>query len=70
MDISIDADQDGSLPSELTQWIDEKSQYFRSISGHGSIEIMFQDGHPITYRDTYYHKVSGRNRIRTTKTAK
>jgi hypothetical protein len=70
MNISIDADQDGSIPSELSQWIEEKSQYFKSIGGHGSIEIIFQDGHPITYRDMYSHKVSGRSRIRTTRTTK
>lgn len=70
MDISIGADQDGSIPSELAQWLEEKSQYFKSTSGHGSIEIIFQDGYPITYRDMYSHKVSGRSRIRTTRTTK
>ena len=70
MDVSIDIGQDGSLPSELSQWIEEKSKHFESTSGHGSIEIIFQDGYPITYRDTYSHKVSGRSRIRTTRTTK
>jgi hypothetical protein len=70
MNISIDADQDGSISSELSQWIEEKSQYFKSTSGHGSLEIIFQDGYPITYRDMYSHKVSGRSRIRTKATTK
>jgi hypothetical protein len=70
MDVSTDISQDGNIPSELSQWIEEKSQYFKSTSGHGSLEIIFQDGYPITYRDMYSHKVSGRSRIRTTRTTK
>lgn len=56
--------------SEIANWIKEKLQYFHSISGHGSLEIIIQDGYPITYRDTYSHKVSGRSRIRTKQTVK
>ena len=62
----MNGEQDsGELPSEIAYWIKEKSQYFKSISGHGSLEIIFQDGYPIIYRDTYSHKVSGRSRYRT-----
>lgn len=53
------------LPPEIDRWIREKLQYFRFSGGHGSLEIIIQDGYPITYRDTYSHKVSGRSRIRT-----
>jgi hypothetical protein len=59
-------DNDNVLPPEIAVWIKEKLQYFKSINGHGSLEIIVQDGYPITYRDTYSHKVNGRSRIRTT----
>jgi hypothetical protein len=60
----------GILPPEIDYWIKDKLQYFKSISGHGTLEIIIQDGYPITYRDTYSHKVSGRSRYRTKPTIK
>jgi hypothetical protein len=54
-----------TLPPEIYEWIIDSLEYFKSIGGHGSLEIIVQDGHPITYRDTYSHKVDGRTRIRT-----
>ena len=58
------------LPPEIDYWIKERLQHFKSINGHGSLEIIIQDGYPITYRDSYSHKVSGRSRIRTKPTIK
>lgn len=61
----MDTANNDVLPPEIEYWLKEKLQQFKSTNGHGSLEIIVQDGYPITYRDTYSHKVSGRSRIRT-----
>lgn len=62
---SMDKMLEGSVPEDVASWIKDRLEHFKSTSGHGSLEIVIQDGYPITYRDTYSHKVSGRSRIRT-----
>jgi len=61
-----DIEQEESLPPEIEAWLKEKLQLFRSADGTGMLELYIQDGHIYTYRDSYFHRTSGRIRYRTT----